>query len=352
MSDGFFKLRVQDTQDHCNGAAKTVVFDVPEKLSETFVWRPGQHITVRFTLADEEYRRSYSISASAHGDEPLSITVKRVQNGIISNHINDVAKAGDEIEVMPPFGTFCLDPAATARRTLYFVGAGSGITPLYAMIHSVLSAEPYSQCHLVYGNRDDKNILLKTRLDGLVERHEERLSVDHVLSDRSFFSFFKPWHVGRIDQAVIDALIEERPPYAQDAQYYICGPGTMNADVKTALMARDVPANRIHMESYGGATEPDLSITGITAEAEVTLDGTTRQVSIAEDQTLLDAVRAAGLNPKFSCQSGVCGACRAKLDSGEVHMRTRMALEDDEIAKGSILTCQAVPLTSQLKVSY
>ncbi|MGI9371582.1 MAG: 2Fe-2S iron-sulfur cluster-binding protein [Hyphomicrobiales bacterium] len=352
MSDGFYPLQVNDTQIQCDGAAKSLAFEVPESLRETFSWRPGQHITLRFTLKGEEHRRSYSICASALAGEPLSITVKRVPLGIVSNHINDTVKAGDEIEVMPPFGSFCLDANEKERRTLYFFGAGSGITPLYAMIHSALCAEPYSQCHLVYGSKNEKDILLQDALEALIAQYGGRLSVDHVLSEQSLFSAFKPWRTGRVDQAAIDALIEEKPPYAQDAQYFVCGPGIMNADVKAALLVRDVPANRIHMESYGGTAEPDLSVKGISATIDVTMNGITTQIPVGENQTLLEAARAAGLNSKFSCQSGVCGACRARLESGKVHMRARMALEDDEIDAGAVLTCQAVALTPELKIEF
>jgi len=147
-------------------------------------------------------------------------------------------------------------------------------------------------------------------------------------------------------------LIAENPPYAQDAQYYVCGPGSMNIAVKTALMSIDVPASRIHMESYGGTAELDTSIEGLAAMAEITLGGTTHLVDIAKGQTVLEAAKDAGLRAPFSCQSGVCGACRAKMSNGAVHMRTRMALEDAEISNGAILTCQSLPTTNSLALSY
>ncbi len=352
MSRDFHKLVVADTREEIGGMAKSVMFRVPQPLAETFMWRAGQHLTLRFTIDGEEARRSYSISSSPVSGDPLRITVKRVKGGLVSNHINDTVQAGDLIDVMPPFGGFCLDTGATQRRTHYFFGAGSGITPLYAMLHSVMAAEPHSVAHLAYGNKNADSILLRDSFEALLEQHPDRLSVHHVLSAPSMWSGFSYWRKGIIDKAAIEALIAVNPPYAQDAQYYICGPGGMNNAVKAALMALDVSANRIHMESYGGAVDLDDSVKGIASTATVRLDGTDHAVPIAKGQTVLEAVRASDLAPPFSCQSGVCGACRAQLSKGEVHMRIRMALEDGDIEQGAILTCQSVATSAEIALSY
>ena len=352
MTRDFHRLVVSDTRDEIGGLAKSVMFEVPPALKSTFTWRAGQHLTLRFTLDGQEVRRSYSISSSPVSGDPLRITVKRVKNGLLSNHINDRVKPGDVIDVMPPFGRFCLDTGATERRTHYFFGAGSGITPLHAMIQSVMVAEPHSVAHLAYGNLNADSILLNDSFEALVQQHPDRLSVNHVLSAPSLWSGFSYWRKGIVDKAAIEALITENPPYAQDAQYYICGPGGMNTAVKAALMSLDVPATRIHMESYGGAVDLNDGVTGTAATATVTLAGTQHTVPIAAGQTVLDAVRASGLTPPFSCQSGVCGACRAQLSHGDVHMRARMALEDSDVKKGAILTCQSVASSANITLTY
>ncbi|OBY26582.1 2Fe-2S iron-sulfur cluster-binding protein [Leisingera sp. JC1] len=352
MTRHFHPLTVLDTREEIGGLAKTVMFDVPEILRKTFAWRPGQHLSFRFVVEGEEQRRSYSISSSPFTGDPLRITVKRVKGGIVSNHINDNVQKGDVIDVMPPFGGFCLDPAQGARRTHYFFGAGSGITPLYAMLSSVMAAEPNSVAHLAYGNNNEKSILLDDELNGIWTAHPERMSIHHVFSKPSWWSNAGYWRKGIVDKDAIEALITENPPYAQDAQYYVCGPGGMNKAVKTALMSLDVPTKRIHMESYGGTADLDTSVEGIASSMELTLGGAQQTVSISPGQTILEAAKAAGLKPPFSCQSGVCGACRARLVSGDVHMRARMALEDKDIANGAILTCQSLPTTDKLSVSY
>ena len=347
------KLVVCQTRPEIDGQATTVMFDVPTPLRETFAWRPGQHITLALELDGEEVRRSYSISSSPFSGDPLRITVKRVEGGLVSNYINDSIGAGDELFVMPPFGGFCLDPGDRLRRTHYFFGAGSGITPLYSMLHSVLCSEPYSTTHLVYGNTNAKSIIFRDELDGLLAAHPDRITVSHVLSEPSMLSRFRPWRTGKIDRAMIEAVVVAHPPYAQDAQYYICGPGSMNSTVRQDLMSLDVPANRIHRESFGAAhADADDSVKGVKAVAHITLDGQEESVPIDAGQTILAAARRAGMTPPYSCESGVCGACRARLVSGNVHMRARMALEDGEITRGAVLTCQSVATSPTVTVEY
>lgn len=351
MSQGFHGLRIAAVETETK-SAKSIRLDVPDELNATFCWQPGQHVTLRFQLNDREVRRSYSISSSPLGHDGLRITVKRVKGGLVSNHINDHLKAGDQVDVMPPFGGFCLDPAPKARRTYYFFGAGSGITPLFAMARSVLIGEPYSTAYLLYGNKNAKSIIFRDDLKALQAEYPERLCVRHVLSAPSIWSSFDYWRRGRIDAEAVAAFVDEHPPYAQDTQYYVCGPGNMNLDVRTALMGLDVPVERIHGESYGGEVIVDDSVSGMAASADVEIAGAVETIAIGAGETVLQAVRAAGLQPPFSCESGVCGACRAHLLRGTVHMRARMALDDQDIAQGAILTCQSLPTSGLIEFSY
>lgn len=340
-------LTVRETHEEIGRQAKTVVFDAPG-----WTWTAGQHLPIKLMVGGEEVRRSYSISSSPYTEDGLRISVKRVKDGLVSNHINDHIKAGDVIEAAAPNGAFTLEPGEIKRRTHYFFGAGSGITPLYAMLSTVMAAEPNSFAHLAYGNNNEKSIMLERDLNTLWEANPDRMSIHHVFTKPGWWSTAEYWRKGYIDKAAIEALITENPPYAQDAHYYVCGPGGMNKAVRTALMSLDVPASRIHMESYGGAGELDTSVEGIAATAQVTLNGKTQRVEIAKGQTVLDAAKTAGLKPPFSCQSGVCGSCKAKLTKGEVHMRARMALEDKDIDEGVILTCQSLATTETLDLTY
>ena len=187
----FHRLRVLDTRAETRDAT-SVSFHVPPPLRETFAWRPGQHLTLRFHLEGQEERRPYTISESPFGGGPMRVTVKRVRGGLVSNHVNRNVAAGDVIDVMPPFGGFHLDPDARRRRTLYLFGAGSGITPLYSMLVSVLAAEPHSAVFLLYGNRDAGSVIFADDLARLEGDSTGRLTVRHVLSSPSQNSSLKP----------------------------------------------------------------------------------------------------------------------------------------------------------------
>ncbi|WP_166415827.1 2Fe-2S iron-sulfur cluster-binding protein [Cochlodiniinecator piscidefendens] len=352
MSQNFYALTVSDVRDEIEGQAKTIAFDVADRLADVFRWRAGQHLSLRFRLNGQEERRSYSISSSPVSGARLQITVKRVKYGCVSNHINDSIAVGDTIDVMPPHGRFVLDTAPNLRRSHYFFGAGSGITPLFSMLHSVLCNEPHSVAYLAYGNRAASDILFGDALDELLEMYDGRLIVRHILSAPSMWSGFEYWRKGKVDADAVKALIDEHPPYAQDTQYYVCGPGKMNVDVQAILGALDVPKSRIHSESYGQIATLDDGILGVNAEVKIHLDGTLRSLSVKAGQTVLDAARKAGLAPPFSCQSGVCGACRAKISKGTVHMRARMALDDVDIENGDILTCQSLPMSNEVTISF
>lgn len=348
---GFHSLTVAGIQQEAGGSATSVTFDLPPALAETFRWQAGQHLPVRFETAGREYRRCYSISSPPGA--PLRITVKRVKGGVVSNRISDSLAPGSTVEAMPPAGRFVLAPGALARRTHYFFAAGSGITPLFAMIRAVLDHEPYSAAHLIYGNRSARGIIFREELEALAAAFPDRFTLRHVLSTPRLWSGFTPWRSGRITRDAISAAFAGTPPVAQDVQYWICGPGTMNAGIRKALMELDVPAGRIRMESFGlsspsGSTGP----AGVAATASVTVNGSHREIPVAAGQTLLEAALASGLTPPHSCQSGVCGACRARLTSGRVEMRAQMALSSSEVEQGDILTCQSLAETSELAIVY
>ena len=314
MNGGFQRLQVTETRAEA-GHATSVLFEVPPPLRETFRWKAGQHVTLRFDLGGDEVRRPYSVSDSPEGGAPLRVTVKRHKGGLVSNHINERVSAGDVIEVMPPFGGFYLDPDPVARRTYYLFGAGSGITPLFAMIRSVLASEPYSVARLAYGNVNAGSTIFREDLARLEEESRGRLRVCHVLSSPTRSSSLRPWRRGRIDARSVALFINEHPPYAQDTQYYVFGPGGMNAAVPAALMDLDVPDTRIHMESYSPAAPPDDSVAGIASAATVWLGGATLSVAVSEGQTVLDAVRATGETPPFpasrECAAPAGLACAA-----------------------------------------
>ncbi|MEM8932354.1 MAG: ferredoxin--NADP reductase [Acidobacteriota bacterium] len=329
---------------------KSFVFDLPHALRDRFRWRAGQHVVVRRTVDGEAHRRCYSLSSSP-GDAPR-ITVRRLRGGQVSGDLHAQIVAGSTLEVSAPCGAFCLDASATAYRTHYAFAAGSGITPIRSMLGAVLADEPYSVVHLLYGNRSLDQILFRDELDALVERDPRRLTITHTLTSPPWLRSFDGWR-GRIDAEVVRRFVDGHTPIAQDAHYWICGPGTMNATVRQALMTIDVPAERIHAEAFGSPTPAEIGRpVGVGARLDVERGGQRSSVEVDAGETLLDAMRRRGVRPPHACMAGVCSTCRARLIAGAVEHRARMALDDRELSEGWVLTCQAVPTSDRVALRY
>ena len=355
MSNQFHKLKVLAV-DNPIKEATTITFDVPTHLYESFNYYPGQHLIIKFMVNGEEARRSYSLNSCPFKEEPLQVTVKRVKGGLVSNYVGDRLKAGDELEVMIPQGRFYADVKEDAYKTYFLFAAGSGITPIVSILKSVLIASPNSAVNLFYGNANQNTIIFKKELDELLEQYPGRLHVVHTLSDPEVWSTWEQWkgRKGRIDAESVEWFITNHPPIAQSTEYYICGPGAMNVSVRNTLMGLQIPKELIHIEQFGGNVEElNNNIKAVeNAQLAASLNDQIHHLVIPKGKTILQVLKEANTNPPYSCESGVCGTCVAKIIKGKAEMKSCMALEDGEIEKGMVLTCQALPTTEDVSISF
>jgi ring-1,2-phenylacetyl-CoA epoxidase subunit PaaE len=336
----------RDTDD-----AALVTFDVPPPLAETFRFEPGQYLTLRHDVAGSELRRSYSICAAP--DEPLRVGVRQVPGGVFSTWVHRELKAGDLLDVMPPQGRF---GAALARspRHLLAVAGGSGITPILSILKTALARDAACRCTLLYGNRSAASTMFKEEIEDLKNRHLTRLAVHPVFSREGVDS---PLNSGRLDAEKITTFL--RLAGALD-EAFVCGPHAMNDEVEAALRAAGVASERIHVERFGvppSAADATLHAPregdATTARIIVVRDGLTRELAFQPgDESLLAAASRAGLDVPYSCRSGVCATCRAKLLEGQVRMDRNFALDPADLAAGFILTCQAQPLSERVVISF
>jgi ring-1,2-phenylacetyl-CoA epoxidase subunit PaaE len=327
--------------------AKLISFDVPAALRETFRFEPGQYLTLRHG----ELRRSYSICTEP-GDM-LRVGVRQVPGGVFSNWLHDQLKPGDWLDVMPPDGRF---GAALGQRPHHVlaVAGGSGITPIFSILQAVLQGDAQARCTLIYGNRHAASTMFKEALEDLKNRYFTRLALHVVLSREGVDS---PLHSGRIDADKMADFLKLCGPV--DAAF-VCGPHAMNDVVEHALLAAGTAPARIHIERFGvppSAADSTLHAPkpGDATQARLTIvrDGVRREIAFAPtDDSILAAAARAGLDVPYSCRSGVCATCRAKLLEGQVRMDRNFALQADELAAGYVLTCQAHPLTDHVVVSF
>ena len=357
MSVIFHPLRVRQVLPD-TAEAVIVAFDVPAELREVFSFTQGQYLTLRKDIGGIDLRRSYSICAGVDDGE-LRVGVRKVNGGVFSNWINEHLRSGDVVHVMAPQGRFFVDLDPASRRHHVGIAGGSGVTPILSTMKTVLAREPLSDFTLIYGNRALRSTMFKEELEDLKNKYLARLTLHHVFSDEHTDA---PLNMGVMNRDKIGEFLNSVVPAASIDHAFICGPFQMNDEAEAALLAAGVPEDRIHIERFGLAPQAqqiDAVIhearAGDAEQAKVTIirDGLKREISFTKDQpSILDAASAAGLEVPFSCTSGVCGTCRAKLVEGQVRMERNFALDKNEVANGFVLTCQAHPLTPHVVLSF
>lgn len=327
---------VEETAD-----ARSLVFEIPAELTETFRYKPGQFLTLRVPYGAKPLPRCYSLSSTPTLDEPLRVTIKRVAGGRGSNWLCGCLRAGDTLEVMAPAGIFT--PKSLDGDFLLFAG-GSGITPVLSIIRSVLHSGR-GRCRLIYANRDEHSVIFGAELARLSREHPQRLQVIHWLDSVQ----------GYPSQAQFEALSRGW----EDAECFICGPGIFMDTTAAALQDLGVPHARVHIERFVSLPEESEEITtpvaaaeGPTSRVEVELDGVQHVVEVLPGQLIIEAMEAAGMEPPYSCRAGACAACMCHLEDGEVELRHNQVLDQSDIQQGWILACQAVAKTPVVKLRY
>ncbi len=334
---GFHPLRVVDVVRE-TAEASSFVLDVPPELGTAFAYESGQFCTFRIWVGGEPHLRCYSMSSAPAVDPDLRVTVKRTPDGVVSNWLCDHLAAGDTVEVTRPAGVFRL---GDGTGDVIALSAGSGITPVFSLVKTAL-ATTSRRVNLLYANRDEEAVIFRSEIDGLQERHDSRFTLRHHLDVDDGF----------IGPDAVRRLVDT----AQDPDFYVCGPGPFMDLVETTLLDRGVSAHRIHIERF----TPDewvpevVAVEGGTGPLQVTieLDGRTESTDYHPGTTILQTARQMGLSPPFSCESGSCATCMARLLEGTASMHVNNALTDDEVVGGWVLTCQAVPTSPSVRVAY
>lgn len=335
MSGATHQLRLRRVIEE-TAEARSFEFEVPAELAAAYRYQSGQFLAFDVVVEGRILRRCYSLSSAPGIDPHPVITVKRVADGPVSSWFNAVPKAGDLLQVAPPAGRFVLgtDPAP-----LCLYAAGSGITPIFSIMKTALR-DWTTPIRLFFANRDSESVIFRTALDRMLAEHPARLSIRHHLD---------------IHDGLTNAT--ELVAFAGDpigSQHYICGPAPFMALVESVLLQAGTPRFDIHIERFTVSDEAPVGEPARSAAADIaiTLDGRTSTVRSRAGETVLEAARRAGLQPPSSCESGICASCLAKVVEGTATMRNNEVLNEEEVAEGLILTCQAVPASPVLKVEY
>jgi 3-ketosteroid 9alpha-monooxygenase subunit B len=318
--------------------ASSFVLEVPDELKPAFAYEAGQFCTFRVHVDGEPLVRCYSMSSSPAVDGELQVTVKRTPGGVVSNFMNDRLVAGDTLEATRPAGFFCL---GSGDGDIVAFGAGSGITPVLSLVKTALATTSRG-VRLFYANRDHDAVIFRSEIDAFEADHDGRFAVSHHLDVER----------GLVEPDAIRAFIGG----SADAEYYVCGPGPFMDVVEQALLSGGADPERIHIERFTPPEwlpEPDPSPSAAeTTRVTVELDGRVDTVDHRPGTTILQTARQMGMSPPFSCESGSCATCMARLVAGTAAMYVNNALTDDEVADGWVLTCQAVPTSPSVHAVY
>ncbi|MDI3358520.1 ferredoxin--NADP reductase [Pseudomonas sp. UYIF39] len=327
--------------------ARSLVLEIPPTLRERFRYKPGQFLSFRVPCAGKLLTRCYSMASSPLSDSLPKVTVKRVKGGRVSNWMNEV-QVGDWLEVLPPAGHFCLDEEQSVDRPLVLFGGGSGITPVFSILKSVLrsSRRPIK---LIYANRDEASVIFKDELCQLIKAHPDQLHVVHVLDSVQGF--------------LTDAQVCHLLRGSAGGDYFICGPGPFMDTVERTLLGLGEAAERIHVERFASPPDPDellaeatlarAAALGSKCEALIVeLDGQPHEIACHPGDTLLQSCKAAGLDVPSSCEEGFCGACMCVVQEGEIQLARNDVLSPKELAEGWTLACQSRPTGGRVRLKF
>jgi ring-1,2-phenylacetyl-CoA epoxidase subunit PaaE len=358
----FHSLRVAEVTPDAEDAV-AIALAVPPELHAEYCGSAGQHVVVRAQIDGAEIRRTYSL-INVPGEWPLRIAARVHEHGCMSRYLAEQLRAGDELEVLPPNGSFIARAADAAGGTYVALASGCGITPVLSIVRLLL-ARAAARVYLFYGNSGTGRAMCLEEVLGLKDRYLDRLAL-HFLMSR------EPQEVelynGRLDGARVRQFAATVFEPQQVREYFVCGPGDMIEHINTALRELGVDGSRVHAEHFTVATTtaerahptpvavaaPAATVAaGHLAEVSLVLDGRRRAFTMRrDDETVLDGAARAGIELPFSCRAGVCSTCRTKVIRGEVSMAQNYALEDWELEQGYVLACQSRVRSAQLELDY
>lgn len=352
----FHNIQIQDIYKVTKDCS-VVTFQIPNELTTEFQYKQGQHLTLKTMVDGEEVRRSYSLCSSPI-ENKWQVAVKRISGGLLSTFINENLKKGDFLEIMPPSGKFNVEVNPEKAKNYIVFAAGSGITPILSIIKTHLANEPKSTFKLFYLNRSVKSIIFKEEIEQLKNRYFGRFEIFHFLTkEHRSIELLN----GRFTKEKIQILTDKIIDVENVDDCFICGPEEMIFLLRDELVAAGLDKDKIHYELFtSGISEADKErirkIVEHKAEGtDVTIIDGGKEFHFVMDEAydnILDGALAAGADLPFACKGGVCSTCKCKVIEGEVEMKINYALDAHEVAKGLVLSCQAVPTTDKVVVDF
>jgi ring-1,2-phenylacetyl-CoA epoxidase subunit PaaE len=325
--------------------AKTFVLEPMEGWSP--VYKAGQFLTLVFDTATGEKRRSFSIVSSPVLNEPLAITVKKLDNGEFSRLLLIKSKEGDILFTSGIGGFFTL-PEVTADKQYVFLAAGSGITPCFSLIKTLL-ATTKERIVLIYSNRSEEETIFYKELESLHKEYGERLILKRLFSNATHH---RQRHLAKwLLQELLEGYLPEKE---KDTRYYLCGPESYMLMAAITLKTIGVLPSHIIQEDFNSRPRRFMPVPPDTDPHWVTLHigEKTWRLQVQYPKSILTAAKENELTLPYSCETGRCGSCVARCVSGKIWMAYNEVLMEDEISKGLVLTCVGYPIEGDAEIFF
>lgn len=339
MTDDFLSLRITHIIDETPDTKSYVLESIDGR---TIRHRAGQFLTLILQHGGHEVRRSYSLSSATN--EPLRLTIKRVQNGEISRYLLDTLRVGDIVTSLYPAGRFVVDDSMPGDLVL--LGAGSGITPLMAILKQELLFADQRNVTLLYSAPNERSIIFRKELDALQQQFSDRFRLFYLLSNPS-----DDWGGlrGRLNNVMLERLLPALigKSDTEAIHFYICGPADYMRMIQFTLVFSGFRAEQIRRENFVVETVVLAPPPVLAQDRTVLLLFRGREVDIQVPayKTILQAALDEGITLPYSCRGGRCSTCAARCVSGSVHMTINDVLTDRDLAEGWVLTCTGYPET-------
>jgi ring-1,2-phenylacetyl-CoA epoxidase subunit PaaE len=338
-NDGLYSLTVSDIRQEANDAFTVQFSNVPSIFRD---FSAGQHLTIKVNVNGEILFRTFSISSVPNVDNFLTLTIKRIKGGKVTNYLADNLKIGNTLEVTAPSGQFFLTPDPAHQKHYVMIAGGSGVTPIYSMIGTILKFEPKSKITFLYANRTADSIIFKEKFENWEKQYAAQLEIKHFWSEEENPKNAIKGYITRVS-------LEELKYGKNQLDFYLCGPEIMTNKLIDDLAYLGVPKEKVHRELFL-ITAQNQTNSLLNARINARVFGKAYQFETKEGKTILQSGLDQNIPLPFSCQSGLCGMCKMKCTEGKVSMQNNQVLSEQDLKAGYILTCQSLPQTEKISI--
>ncbi len=339
------KLLVKDIIKETNDAVSVCFKN--GNLFKKLKYKPGQFLTIHVPIDKVVQKRAYSFSSNPYTDKDLKITIKRVEKGLVSNFVHDHLHVGDKLVVDNPAGSFYIEPVSGQKKQYVLFAGGSGITPMFSIVKSVLTEEKDSNILLIYANQSIESIIFHDEIKALEKEYPDTFFVEHIISSNQADS--NNYHSGLATHKLLNKIFSRHNLAYDDHTYMICGPFGYMEKIKEILKDNGVTRDKIKIEVF---KSPKVKVSGKNLLSDVTLKvkGEVHDIKVRGDKSILQQAMSDSIVIPYSCRAGMCSTCRAKCVSGEVKMTEGHLLTNDDVDNGEILTCISYPVSDKVVI--